>query len=83
MYTILQLPYRISDVIAFFQARNGEWPVIRDDDGGINVSFGVAQVPETFIIDPNGVVRVRWAGVIDAETLARLLQEQRDADGLL
>ena len=82
LYTILQLPYRIGDVHAFFETRDGDWPVIRDDDGGINVSFGVAQVPETFIIDPDGIVRLRWAGVIDAETLATLVQQQRDAYGL-
>ena len=81
-YTILQFGDRIDDVRAFFQARDGDWPVVRDDDGGINVSFGVAQVPETFIIDPDGIVRLRWAGAIDAETLATLVQQQRDAYGL-
>ena len=64
---------------AFFDKREGDWPVVRDDDGGINVSFGVAQVPETFIIDPDGVVRMRWAGPIDAETLASLVQQEREA----
>ena len=82
LYTILQFGDRIDDVRAFFEARGGDWPVVRDDDGGINVSFGVAQVPETFIIDPDGIVRLRWAGVIDAETLATLVQQQRDAYGL-
>ncbi len=79
LYTILQAGDRVEDVRAFFEARGGDWPVIRDDDGGINVSFGVAQVPETFIIDPDGIVRLRWAGEIDAVTLETLLQQQRDA----
>ena len=79
---ILQFGDRIDSVRAFFDERDGEWPVVRDDDGGINVSFGVAQVPETFIIDPDGVVRVRWAGALDAETLAKLVQQQRDAYAL-
>ena len=82
LYTILQLPYRINDVVAFFDERGGTWPVVRDDDGSINVSFGVAQVPETFIIDPDGIVRLRWAGPIDAATLATLVQQQRDAYAL-
>lgn len=82
LYTILQFGDRIDSVRAFFDERDGEWPVVRDDDGGINVSFGVAQVPETFIIDPDGVVRVRWAGAIDAETLAMLVQQQREAYAL-
>ena len=29
----------------------------------------MAQVPETFIIDPDGIVVLRWAGAIDAVTL--------------
>ncbi len=65
----------------FFAERGGEWPIIRDDDGNINVAFGVAQVPETFIIDPDGVVRLRWAGQIDAVSLAQLVQQQRQLYG--
>ncbi|MBI4885405.1 MAG: TlpA family protein disulfide reductase [Actinobacteria bacterium] len=81
-YTILQAGDRLDNVRDFFEARDGDWPVIRDDDGGINVDFGVAQVPETFIIDPDGIVRMRWAGPIDADTLALLVQQQRDAYGV-
>lgn len=82
LYTILQYGDRIASVRAFFDERDGDWPVVRDDDGGINVSFGVAQVPETFIIDPDGIVRLRWAGPIDADTLATLMQQQREAYAL-
>lgn len=81
LYTILQFGDRIQDVREFFDSREGDWPIVRDDDGGINVSFGVAQVPETFIIDPDGVVRLRWAGQIDAATLTSLLREQQMAYG--
>lgn len=82
LYTVLQFGDRLSSVRAFFDEREGDWPIVRDDDGSINVSFGVAQVPETFIIDPEGVVRLRWAGPIDAETLAALLQQQQAEYGL-
>lgn len=81
-YTFLQFSDDVGNVRSFFEARGGDWPIIRDDDGGINVAFGVAQVPETFIIDPDGIVRVRWAGPIDAETLAQLVQQQRDGYAL-
>lgn len=78
LYSIVQPPDDDADVRAFFDKRGGDWPVIRDDDGSTTVAFGVALVPETFIIDPNGVVRVRWAGQIDAVTLSQLVQQQRD-----
>jgi len=62
----------------WFADNGGDWPVITDDDGHIGVTFGVAKVPETFIVDPDGVVRVRWAGQVDAITLSQLVQQQRD-----
>ncbi len=80
-YSFVQPPNSDADIRAFFAERGGDWPVIRDDDGRLNVAFGVAQVPETFIIDPSGVVRVRWAGQIDAVTLSQLVQQQRDLYG--
>jgi cytochrome c biogenesis protein CcmG/thiol:disulfide interchange protein DsbE len=80
-YTFVQPPDDDDDIRAFFAERGGDWPVVRDDDGRINVAFGVSQVPETFIIDPDGVVRVRWAGEITADILSQLVQQQRAAYG--
>ena len=76
-YTIAQDIDSEADIRAFFEQRGGDWPVLKDENGSIFVSFGVSQVPETFIIDPSGVVRLRWAGEVDAITLSQLVQEQR------
>jgi len=78
LYTVLQYQDQIENVKKFFIARGGDWPIVRDDEGGINVDFAVAQVPETFVVNPAGVVVLRWAGPIDADTLSRLVQQQRD-----
>ena len=51
-------------VRAFFAANEGDWPKLRDSDGAIAVAFGVAKVPETWIIDPNGFVRLRIMGSV-------------------
>ncbi len=59
-------------VRAFFSKNGGDWQKIRDTDGAISVAFGVAKVPETWIIDPNGYVRLRIAGKL----LTGLLDEQ-------
>jgi hypothetical protein len=48
---------------------------VLDPDGGIAVSFGVVKVPETWIIDPNGVVRTRVIATVDAATLTALLRD--------
>lgn len=78
LYTVVQQDDDLTRVGSFFDERGGDWPILLDEAGRVFVSFGVAQVPETFVIDPDGVVRIRWAGQIDAATLARLVQQQRD-----
>lgn len=56
-------------VRAFFSKNGGDWQKIRDTDGAISVAFGVAKVPETWIIDPNGYVRLRIAGKLSTGLL--------------
>jgi len=62
-------------VRAFFEANRGDWSKIRDDDGSIAVAFGVAKVPETWIIDPNGYVRMRFIGAVTKNLLDEKLTE--------
>ena len=67
-------------VEAFFDANGGDWPRVRDDDGAIAVAFGVAKVPETWVIDPNGFVRLRVVGEISRGFLEQRIDEMRVAD---
>ena len=59
-------------VAVFFQKNGGNWPKLRDTNGSIAISFGIAKVPETWIIDPNGYVRLRIVGQLSNG----LLEEQ-------
>ncbi len=77
LYTIINRG-SVESVEAFFDENGGAWPVVRDPDFGVSVDFGVAQVPETWIIDPNGVVRARYAGPVTADRLAQDLQALRE-----
>lgn len=61
----------------FFRANGGDWPKLRDSDGAIAVAFGVAKVPETWIIDPNGFVRLRILGAIDDGLLESQMERLR------
>jgi cytochrome c biogenesis protein CcmG/thiol:disulfide interchange protein DsbE len=63
----------------FFARRGGEWPRLRDDDGAIAVAFGVAKVPETWVIDPNGFVRLRILGAVTSGDLEMRLDSLRGA----
>ena len=62
-------------VQAFFDANGGDWPVVRDDDGAISVAFGVAKVPESWVVDPNGFVRLRIMGALTKGFLTSRLDE--------
>jgi cytochrome c biogenesis protein CcmG, thiol:disulfide interchange protein DsbE len=68
-------------VSKWFAEQGGGWPIVTDDDGSIATAFGVAQVPETWIIDPSGIVVRRYATTITADSLAIDLQMLRQAFG--
>ena len=68
-------------VAKWFADHGGDWPIVKDDDGAIATAFGVARVPETWIIDPSGIVVVRHATTITAEFLSTELQQLRQAYG--
>jgi cytochrome c biogenesis protein CcmG, thiol:disulfide interchange protein DsbE len=68
-------------VANWFAEHGGDWPIVKDDDGSIATAFGVAQVPETWIIDPSGIVVDRYATTITADSLATELQLLRQAYG--
>ena len=61
------------DARAFFEEHGGTWPVIDDPENSIGVAFGVAQVPETFVIAPDGTVVQRYAGKVTRAALDELI----------
>lgn len=54
---------------AYLKQMGGDWPNVVDPDGRIAIDYGVYGVPETFLIDPSGVVRAKSVGRIDEQTL--------------
>lgn len=63
-----------ADAVRDFRAREGgEWPMLLDPDGRIGLDFGVAGVPESFLIDPSGVVVAKVIGGIRDDELEALL----------
>lgn len=45
----------------------------RDSSGSVAIDFGVYGVPETYLIDPSGIVRWRWAGALTADVVRQEL----------
>ena len=68
----------VDEVEAFFDERGGDWPVVYDTDFEFVNQFGVALVPETWIIDPNGFVRRRIISEVRADQLSQLMQALRE-----
>jgi cytochrome c biogenesis protein CcmG/thiol:disulfide interchange protein DsbE len=69
------------EVDGFFADRGGDWPKIYSDRDEFSVAFGVAAVPETWIIDPGGVVQLRLISKVTAEQLDVILQQYREQYG--
>ncbi len=49
------------DVRRFFEKKGGDWTVLDSDEGRTALDWGVAKVPESFIVSPNGIVVERFA----------------------
>lgn len=63
----------------FFEERGGDWPVVIDDEGAIGVAYGVARVPESFLVAPDGTVVQRLVGGVTRAQLDGLLAQYEAA----
>jgi cytochrome c biogenesis protein CcmG/thiol:disulfide interchange protein DsbE len=64
-------------VTSFFAQHGGDWPVVRDPNGRTALDFGVTGVPESYLVDPSGIVVARMVGGVQADALDALLQQAR------
>ena len=60
-------------VRTFFREEGGDWPVVDDPDGRVALDYGVGKVPESYLVDPDGVVVAKVVGGVEADGLERLL----------
>lgn len=58
----------------FFDRNGGDWPVVLTD-GTVVADWGVAGVPESYLVDPGGIVRAKLVGGVTAAGLDRLVAE--------
>lgn len=69
---------REDKVREFFAENGGDWPVVLDDAGQVPFDYGVAKVPETWVIDPTGRIQVHVISEVTAAGLSRIVQDLRD-----
>lgn len=63
------------DARKVFEERGGEWPVVIDDEGAVGVAYGVARVPESFLVAPDGTVVQRLVGGVTRAQLDDILAQ--------
>ena len=61
----------LSDARRFFDEFGAPFPVITSDDGAIALDFGVAKVPESYLVSPDGVIVAKIIGGVTDEGLRR------------
>lgn len=67
--------------LGFLEEMGNPYAGIGADSGRMAIDWGVYGVPETFVIDGQGVVVLRWAGPITAEVLERTIRPAIAAAG--
>ena len=67
-----------ADVERFFRENGGDWTVLDSDEGRTSLDWGVAKVPESFLVSPTGVVVERFQGGVVAKDVEDLIQQYED-----
>lgn len=76
---VMQIVYgdRAAAVKSFIDDNGGDWPVFDDREGALALEWGVRGLPESFLVDPDGVVVAKIIGGASLEGLERLLRAVR------
>ncbi len=64
-----------ADARDFFAKRGGSWPVV--DSPRTAVDYGVAKIPESFVVSPQGVVLFKATGGITEKNFAEILAKAK------
>ena len=65
------------NVRAFLDANGSPYPALMDPEGKTAVAYGVAGVPETYFVDPQGVIVSKYVGPLDPGSFERELAKTR------
>ena len=61
----------------FRDKEGGGWPMLADPKGRVALDYGVAGIPESFLISPDGVVAAKIVGGVRASGLDDLLYQAK------
>jgi cytochrome c biogenesis protein CcmG/thiol:disulfide interchange protein DsbE len=66
---------REEDARQYLQVNGSNFDHVRDLKGMISIDYGVYGVPETFVIDQQGVIRYKYIGPIVGSTYTDLTEK--------
>jgi cytochrome c biogenesis protein CcmG/thiol:disulfide interchange protein DsbE len=61
----------------FRDKEGGSWPMLADPKGRVALDYGVAGVPESFLISPDGLVVAKLVGGVRSMDLEQILNEAK------
>lgn len=61
------------DVKDFFERNGGTWTVLDSDQGRTALDWGVAKVPESYLVSPTGIIVERFVGGVTREALDQVM----------
>jgi cytochrome c biogenesis protein CcmG/thiol:disulfide interchange protein DsbE len=59
----------------FFERTGGTWPVVLDPDSQLAVNYGVAAVPESYLVAPDGTVVAKLIGGVTRAGLNKIMAQ--------
>ncbi|MBI5197965.1 MAG: redoxin domain-containing protein [Nitrospirae bacterium] len=76
-FVMLGIDYqdKVEDAVGFLNAFGSTYSHVRDIKGAIAIDFGVYGVPETFVIDPQGVIRFKYVGPIVGPAYSKITDQ--------
>ncbi len=66
---------KVPDALAYLKRYGSTFRHVRDITGALAIDYGVYGVPETFVIDQQGVIRHKWVGPIVGKTYTDLTKK--------
>ena len=75
--TVVQVVYsdRAKNVRAFIAKHGGDWSVVDDPKGEMALEWGVRGLPESYLVDPDGVVQAKITGGATADLIEQLIRQ--------
>ncbi len=64
---------------SFLNSNGGSWPALPDADGQHSLDWGVRGPPESYLVNPDGIVLAKFIGQVTAARLDQLVNEAQGA----